>query len=58
MDKVGRLYGQYRDWQRLIHENNEALFRFEITATEVQLPTPGFLVLWEQMTKDQAVRPL
>ena len=32
---------QARDWQRLIHEDNEALFGFEIAATDDQLPTPS-----------------
>ena len=37
---------QDRAWQRLIHEDIEDLFRFEIAATEDQLPTPNLLVVW------------
>ena len=37
---------QDRDWQRLVHEDNEALVRFEIAATEDQLSTPSLLVGW------------
>ena len=49
---------QDRDWQRLIHEDDQALFRFEIAATEDQLPTPSVLCCWEILTKEQAVCPV
>ena len=49
---------QDRDWQRLIHEDDQALFRFEIAATEDQLPTPGVLRCWEILAKEQAVCPV
>ena len=49
---------QDRDWQRLIHEDDQALFRFEIAATEDQLPTPGVLRCWEILTKEQTVCPV
>ena len=36
---------QDRDWQRLTHEDDASLFRFEIAATEDQLPTQSLLVV-------------
>ena len=43
-----------RDWQRIIQEDNDALFKFEIAATEDQLPTPSVLSVWKVLNKGQA----